>query len=154
MKIEAIEVDGHALFSRARHDFRSFGDYSVDAGIGVGRCLYPNADHRPNRIWIELKGVTAADIYNDWNWRGDKYGIHKLEDVKILSEDEIPDVNSIDYKNENRFWVSYGKDGKGKATAKLIKDLETDHLQAILDTQWHISDETREYIKGILAERN
>lgn len=34
---------------------------------------------------------------------------------------------------EYAMWTSYGEDGKGPARTRPIKDLDTDHIQAILD---------------------
>lgn len=36
-------------------------------------------------------------------------------------------------------WKSYGKDGKQKPTTIPLKNLTSDHIQAILDTQVHIA---------------
>lgn len=37
-------------------------------------------------------------------------------------------------------WGSYGKGGKGPKRNILLKDLEEDHIRAILETQWHIKN--------------
>ena len=37
-------------------------------------------------------------------------------------------------------WKSYGKSGKEEGKYILLKNMDTDHIQAILDTQWHIKE--------------
>lgn len=50
-------------------------------------------------------------------------------------------------------WGTRGKDGTEPLTYKPIMQLDTDHIEAILDTQWHISDELREVFKAELEYR-
>lgn len=37
-------------------------------------------------------------------------------------------------------WGSYGRGGKGPKKSILLKDLDTEHIEAILSTQWHIKN--------------
>lgn len=46
-------------------------------------------------------------------------------------------------------WGTYGKDGKQKLQYKALKDLTTEHIQAILDTQKHIPD----WMRNLIFER-
>ena len=51
---------------------------------------------------------------------------------------------------ESFTWKSYGKNGEypeGKYIA--LKDLTTDHIQAILNTQWHIKGT---YVEGLMQK--
>lgn len=154
MKILAIKVNfDHYLYSRANHDFRSLDGYSVDAGPGVGRILYPPNTTCPKPQWIEVKGVTYADIYNDWNYRVDKYGIHPINKVTILEEKDYPDFDSFEWKVETAMWKTYGKNGDEPGKMIMLKNAEKEHLTAILETQSHISAKTRKIIKHILKER-
>ena len=50
-------------------------------------------------------------------------------------------------------WGTYGKSGKGPRRQKMLEELETDHLIAILTTQAHIGEEYRKIIKSILKDR-
>lgn len=50
-------------------------------------------------------------------------------------------------------WGTRGKDGKGELEHKLVIDLTSDHLKAILKTQKGISDIHRKVIKSILQDR-
>lgn len=45
-------------------------------------------------------------------------------------------------------WGTRGKDGRQPLTWKPLKDLDTDHIQAILETQHHIPD----YLVGLFAD--
>ena len=45
-------------------------------------------------------------------------------------------------------WGTRGVDGRQPLTFKLLKDLTTDHIEAILETQTHISD----YIRKIFSD--
>lgn len=45
-------------------------------------------------------------------------------------------------------WGTRGRDGKQPLTWKPLKELDTDHIQAILDTQTHIPD----YLVGLFTE--
>lgn len=45
-------------------------------------------------------------------------------------------------------WGTRGVDGRQPLTFKLLKDLTTDHIEAILETQTHIS----EYIRKIFSD--
>jgi hypothetical protein len=51
-------------------------------------------------------------------------------------------------------WGTRGKDGKSPLTFKLLKDLDNDHIMAILDTQTHIADWTRKLFIDELSYRN
>ncbi len=50
-------------------------------------------------------------------------------------------------------WGTLGEDGKGPLRYKVLKDLETDHIKAILATQTHISSTTRQIMKNELMYR-
>lgn len=51
-------------------------------------------------------------------------------------------------------WGTRGKDGKSPLTFKLLKDLDNDHIMAILDTQTHIANWTRKLFIDELSYRN
>lgn len=151
MKIQALKVDNYYLYSRCRHDFRSFLGFSVDGGPGVERVLFNGP--APIRIhWIEIPDITYADLYNDWNFKEDKYGIHEVKDVKVL--DYEPDIKSIAWKAENQIWITNGKDGNEQSRAICLNRAETSHLEAILENCPHISNELRQIINHILKSRN
>jgi hypothetical protein len=79
---------------------------------------------------------------------------------KGIVEDGILTWNSeiVDYQlpheviREIQTWGTYGKDGN-KFEEKFIKDLDTEHIEAILTTQEHISKELEMILKNELKFR-
>jgi hypothetical protein len=55
---------------------------------------------------------------------------------------------------EHFHWGTRGKGGKQPLTWKPLCDLDKDHIEAILDTQHHISDELRKVFQTELIVRN
>jgi len=59
---------------------------------------------------------------------------------------------TVDDPHETRrewfHWGTRGKDGRQPLTWKPLKDLDTDHIQAILETQHHIPD----YLVGLFVD--
>jgi len=83
-----------------------------------------------------------------------------------LDIDPEGDYNQEDYETVQQFaseshtilrdfieWGSYGKDGKGPLRYILVKDLEDDHINAILESQHHISEKMRVLLLAELAYR-
>ena len=54
------------------------------------------------------------------------------DDWSVTSKDDFEVVREV------FTWGSYGKDGKQPRTEVKLKDMTTEHIQAILDTQRHI----------------
>lgn len=154
MKILAAIYDGHAVYSRGRHDFRTFNGISVDGGPGVERIIGQLPDKTfPSLKWIEVKEVNYADIYNDWNSRENKFGIHKLDEVTILEEKDCPDTDSFEWQKQTKIWGTNGPDGDQPTKYVMLIDCSSDHLNAILHHCGHISDDIRNIIKSILIDR-
>lgn len=155
MKIQAAIYDNYAVYSRSRHDFRTFNGISVDGGPGIEIIVgqLPDKTFPPVR-WIEIKDINYADLYNDWNSRQDKYGIHPLNEVTVLEEKDYQDTDSFEWKVKTAIWGTNGPDGDQPTKYIMLTDCETDHLSAILHHCGHISDETRQIIKHILKQRN
>lgn len=51
-------------------------------------------------------------------------------------------------------WGTRGKDGKQPLTWKPLRELDTDHIEAILETQYHIPEHLRELFKNELSYRS
>lgn len=47
-------------------------------------------------------------------------------------------------KREVFYWGTYGKNGDQSCKWVLLKDLETSHIEAIIETQWHLSEHIRD----------
>ena len=62
-----------------------------------------------------------------------------------------------DAHEENRealYWGTYGKNGDQPLKWKILKDLDTDHIEAILETQWQIPEWKRELFQDELDYRS
>jgi hypothetical protein len=159
------ESTGEIVYSRARHDFNKTTDGNGWIDGGTDYCRHSGL----KLIVIELE-VTPAALHDDWNYSRDIYG--RIKPIEILDENtESPiyiyspdieiiwdeskweDKGSFEYKKKYATWGTYGRDGKGPRQTKMLTELELDHLVAILDTQLHISQETRAIIKSILKDR-
>ena len=84
MKISGIKhkETGEVIFSRARHDFHwdSTRTIAIDGGTDYTRIVGDlNAFQH---VTITLEGVTAKDLYDDWNTRTDKYGCMSKEYIQ------------------------------------------------------------------------
>lgn len=82
MKISATKCPtcGDIIFSRARHDFRSCSceEIYIDGGFDYTRVGYHNLDQPPEHIELDLD-ITKKELYDDYNYRVDKYGIIKTK---------------------------------------------------------------------------
>jgi len=112
---------------------------------------------RGESCWFEVP-QTFSELYEDYTFCGfrhkkRKYGVWKLEDVKILDESEWPKDDDMDLLIENTIWGTYGKDGGEDLHYIHLKDADTDHLNNIL-TQGLPSDELKNIIGTILVRRN
>ena len=63
---------------------------------------------------------------------------HEMEDLCLYTDDPHCNIRCA-FK-----WGTRGKFGRSELKFKLLKDLETDHIDAILETQTHIPDELKE----------
>lgn len=102
----------------------------MDGGQDLdGQGWYGQYHGKP--IWIEVP-QNYAELYNDWN-RNDprQYGLWNIEDVKILSPEEIPDTESFEWRAENEIWGTNGLDGNQPTTYVLLKDCSKEHLRKI-----------------------
>jgi hypothetical protein len=158
MKIYGMIVKDKFVYSRARHDFRTYEGYSIDGGqpcsASCVRTLYK--EKPPIMTWVEVKNLTLADLINDWNMKKDKLGICDLKDVRILSKEDWPDTDSLQWEEENMVWGHYilpNSIESGYYEYKMMWRLSTPHLKAILKTQKQISEECENYIKKLLKLR-
>lgn len=136
MKLLGVTNDKKILTSVAHYDFRSWGegeDYiMMDGGVqNLNNFGYNRFSITGRKTWFEIP-QTFAELYNDWNLnKPRKYGLWNLEDVRLLSPEEIPDTESFEWIAENAIWGTNGLDGKSLTTYVLLKDCELDHLEKI-----------------------
>ena len=60
----------------------------------------------------------------------------------------------LEKRVEHALWGTYGKEGNGPLTWVFLKDCETSHLEAILNTHVALATWIQEVIKEILRNRN
>jgi hypothetical protein len=138
MKLLGVSNGKKILTSVAHYDFRSWGegdDYiMMDGGQNVGESFgYNRFSVTGQKVWFEAP-QTYAELYNDWNLnKPRKYGLWNLEDVRLLSPEEIPDTESFEWRAENAIWGTNGPDDKSPITYVMIKDCELGHLQKIAE---------------------
>ena len=134
MKLLGFHNTKQVVASIAKYDYRSAGEGEnyilMDGGQDLdGHGWYGQCWGKP--IWIMVP-QTMAELYNDWNLnKPRKYGLWNLEDVSLLSPEEIPDTESFEWQAENAIWGTNGPDGKSLTTYVLLKDCELDHLEKI-----------------------
>jgi hypothetical protein len=148
------ESTGEIIYSRARHDYRQTTDSScfVDGGLDYFRHGWDATKGPPlKQVVIELE-VSPAALYNDWNNRKDKFGKTHISEVRIVPPEEYEDRQSFAFKKKYSQWGTLGKDGLGPRRQVMLSECQSDHLQAILDTQ-NVGPEARAIIRSILADR-
>ena len=83
MKISAIQCKkcGDTIYSRAQHDFRycSCRTIAIDGGFDYVRIIGDNKNMTEKKIEVKH---TKKELYDDWNYRNDKYGLIKKKKVR------------------------------------------------------------------------
>ncbi len=147
----------YAVFSVSHHDFRMAHNLMADGGQpGLQNYAGYSRSNAPMR-WIELPNVTFADLQNDYlneNAGKRRYGVHTANEFRVLTTEEEPNVDSMEWKMENYVWGTRGVNGKKPLKYILLKDAETTHLRAILVNCPHVHNtETEKVVLAILASR-
>ena len=137
MKLFGVTNGKKILTSVSHYDYRSYGDgedyIMMDGGVSntSEHAGYNRFSVTGKRLWFEVP-QDYAQLYNDWNLnRPRQYGLWDIEDVKILSPEEIPDTDSFEWKAEHEIWGTNGLDGNQLTTYVLLKDCSKDHLEKI-----------------------
>lgn len=136
MKLIGVTNGKQILTSVAHYDYRSFGSgenyIMMDGGVcGLNDFGYNRFSVTGEKLWFEVP-QTYAELYNDWNRNiPRKYGLWNLEDVRLLSPEEIPDTDSFQWRAENTIWGTNGPSGTDLTTYVLLKDCGQNHLQKI-----------------------
>lgn len=147
MKLYGPTDDEHVIASVSRYDCAIYNGLMADGGqAGCQSFAGYNRFSVSKKIWFEVPQNFAelTQDYND-NFRQRKYGIWKVLDVRVLNEDEYPDTNSFEWRLENYIWGSRLPDNRIKWL--MIKDMEKDHIQAILNTQKNLDKSIRDVLE-------
>ena len=158
MKLLGRTNGKQVIASISRHDYISLGegeDYICSDGGQINTNHYAGYDRGWGRVIWFLVPQNFAELYNDYNFnhKNRKYGIWDIKDVRILEENEWPNVDSIEEKAENFIWGCRGVDGNDPLKYVLLKDCSKEHLQNILKNVPNIHEETEEVIKYLLQTK-
>ena len=126
----------------------------------MSKQLVVNCIRTPDGTLLQSRHVHDYATYVDKN--GYTYMVDGGRDYlrrNIVDEAPAEELSlTVDDPHEvirERFdWGTRGKDGKSPLTFKLLKDLDNDHIMAILDTQTRIADWTRKLFIDELSYRN
>lgn len=123
----------------------------------MDKYIIYNALITPDGTLLESRNRHDYRIYRDAN--GKEYMLDGGKDYVRSSAngDEVYlTVYSTSPHEEVRKyfeWGTFGKNGVGPFQLKKLKDLTTNHINAILDTQKHIAGSTREILERELNYR-
>jgi len=106
--------------------------------------------HRHDFVTCSCGSISIDGGKDYMRWLGNFEDFIDLSEVTSEDEDDW-----FERVRETFTWNSYGKDGKGPKKEILLKNLEEEHIEAILETQWHIQGtSTEEYLKKEMDYRN
>ena len=134
-----------------KSNLKSMSDFEVDR-------LIRNAIRTPDGTVLESIHVHDYRTYTDKN--GLTYMVDGgLEYLRRNLHEDAPYEELSVYVDEDHEinreyfqWTSYGEDGKGPSKTQALKDMDTDHIQAILDNGFG-RDYSRELFQEELAYR-
>jgi hypothetical protein len=137
MKLKGFTNYKQIVASVARYDYITVGegaDYIMaDGGQPNIGDSEPYGRFWGAKIWFEVP-QTFAELYNDWRENfGEKrkYGVWNYNEVKILSPEEIPNIQSFEWKAENSIWGTLGINGDEPISFVMLKDCSREHLKKI-----------------------
>ena len=79
--------------------------------------------------------------------------LRKVGDTNDCKDTSVTTDNKHEIVREVFMWNSYGKTGKGPMITKALKDLDRNHINAILKTQTHIPQEYKDLFIAELVFR-
>ena len=114
------------------------------------------------RVWdgtiLESRGRHDYNTYTDTN--GSFFAVdggldyaRRLGDSTLYTDISIYDDDKHEVVRKAFSWTSYGKDGRQPAKRQALEDMGLEHIQAILETQSHITPHMRELFEKELVYR-
>lgn len=135
MKLLGVTNGEYVLASMGHYDYNSAEGMMADGGQ-PGTLNYAGYTRFSGKtVWFEVP-QTFAELYYDYNCRDREdrlYGLWKVEDVRILAEDEYPDTDSLEYKVENAVWGTRGPKGDQPLKYVHLLDCDVEYLEKIQD---------------------
>jgi hypothetical protein len=123
--------------------------------IIVNRIITPDGttltsfDRHDYRCHTDANGYTyCVDGGRDYLKRSLQAGAPKATEASVYSEDSHKVIREV------FSWGTYGKTGKDPLKHIFLKDLESDHIKAIIKTQSHIAQEIKDVFVNELCYRN
>lgn len=137
MKLLGFTNGKQIVASVAHYDYNSLGagtEYIMADGGQPNIGDFAGYIRRSGkRIWFEVP-QTFAELYNDWREKlrkPRKYGVWNLNEVKILTPEEIPNTESFEWQAENAIWGTLGINGDKPIYFIMLKDCSPEHLAKI-----------------------
>ena len=113
--------------------------------------LFQNAGYCSvcDKIFVSIHGHDFTGCQHGFIDGGTSYvrGGGNLQSLAVYTSDSRESIK------DKLVWGTYGKNGDEPLKRKFLKDLDTDHLQAILTTQTRIHPLRKQAILDILAVR-
>jgi len=150
MILFGIEYKGDLIYSIDRHDFSMSEDKK--AGMDGGQFDYHRyiGEACEGKLQAFAVPYTYAELKNAYiNNKKIKFKVSELTRVKI----PLSKKNKKIHENDRFVWGTHGVNGDQPIKYKMMWELDTSHLKAILKTQMNISLKHREKIINILDER-
>ena len=120
--------------------------------------IVKNSIITPDGTELVSKHVHDFNGYEDKNGKfyavdGGKEYLRRACDEQDYEETSVYYEDPHDKVREAFTWGTYGKNGDQPRQDKLLKDLDTDHIEAILKTQHQIPTHVREMFETELGLR-
>lgn len=137
MKLFGRTNEKIVVASMARHDYVTADGLMMDGGQPATLQYggYNRYSEQGRSIAFEIP-QSFAELYNDYRnprLSTRKYGVWNLANVKILSPEEIPDIESFEWRAENAIWGTNGIDGTQRTKYVHLKDCSKEHLEKIVE---------------------
>ena len=112
MQLYGVKNKTHFIASIGHYDCITFEDMLMDGGqpgcddyAGYSRFSSGNT-----QVYAEVV-QTFGELYTDYkfNTKERKYGVWRLDDVRLLRTEKYPDLMSLDWRMKTSVWGTRGK---------------------------------------------
>ena len=151
------------LIDRRLKEKKSAGQKQISGGKGGGIVFEGSGGKGGNVLKILANRIMTPDgtilesmHRHDYKTYIDKNGLEYMVDggleyTRRIVHDDAPYIEMSVYNDDDHLtireafkWGTRGVDGKQPLTYLVLKDMATDHIEAILETQTHITEEIRQ----------
>jgi len=138
------------IASVSAHHYISKGKLIADGGQPNTPGYAGYTRFNGTEVWARVP-ETYAELVTNYQTRK-QTGIWNKAAVEI--QEVEPDTTTAEWVREHTIWGTYGKNGDQPLKYIRLDEAESDHLEAILETQKGISPTTKALITTILLERD